>query len=484
MDSLPDLHAMALRAMRTHGLEPDMAPAALREAHAASQPAPPFDNRDIRDLRGLAWFSIDNDDTQDLDQLSVADSLPGGATRLRVAVADVDALAPKGGAIDAHAAFNTTSVYTAAGTFPMLPLVLSNDRTSLHEGQERLAVVVEMRVEGDGTVSRHQLYRAAVANQAKLTYDGVSRWLDGGEPPPLLAALPHVQAQLRLHDDLATRLRKWRQRRGALDLRTTAARPVLDQGRLVDLRADDRNRAKDLIADVMIATNAATARFLAEAGFPSLRRFLQSPRRWDRLEALATGLGTVLPPEPDAVALERFLAAQHARDPEGFGDLSLRVVKMLGSGAYVAAAPGAPELGHFGLAVSSYAHSTAPNRRYPDLVTQRLVKACLAGVAPPYSHAELVELARHCTLQEDNANKVERTVLKAAGAVLLHGRIGETFAAIVTGASPKGTYVRIARPLLEGRLVRGNEGLDVGDAMAVRLVALDAEQGHIDFERA
>lgn len=259
---------------------------------------------------------------------------------------------------------------------------------------------------------------------------------------------------------------------------------MLDQGRLVDLRADDRNRAKDLIADVMIATNAATARFLAEAGFPSLRRFLQSPRRWDRLEALATGLGTVLPPEPDAVALERFLAAQHARDPEGFGDLSLRVVKMLGSGAYVAAAPGAPELGHFGLAVSSYAHSTAPNRRYPDLVTQRLVKACLAGVAPPYSHAELVELARHCTLQEDNANKVERTVLKAAGAVLLHGRIGETFAAIVTGASPKGTYVRIARPLLEGRLVRGNEGLDVGDAMAVRLVALDAEQGHIDFERA
>ncbi|TFZ07453.1 RNB domain-containing ribonuclease [Ramlibacter henchirensis] len=467
--------------MQTHGLEPDFPAAALLEANAARPPAP---HADIRDLRALAWFSIDNDDTQDLDQLSVAESLPGGATRLLVAIADVDALARRGSAVDAHAALNTTSVYTAAGTFPMLPPVLSTDRTSLHEGQERLAVVVEMQVEDDGAVTQHQLYRAAVTNQAKLTYDGVSRWLDGDGPLPASASSARIQEQVRLHDHLATRLRRWRQRRGALDVRTPAARPVLEQGRLIDLRADDRNRAKDLIADVMIATNAATARFLAQAGFPSLRRFLQSPRRWDRIEALAAALGTVLPPEPDAVALERFLTDQRTRDPEGFGDLSLRVVKMLGSGSYVAAAPGAPELRHFGLAVSDYAHSTAPNRRYPDLVTQRLVKACLAGEAPPYSHAALAELARHCTLQEDNANKVERTVLKAAGAALLQGRIGDAFDAIVTGAAPKGTYVRIAQPLLEGRLVRGVEGLDVGDALRVRLVGVDAARGYIDLERA
>jgi exoribonuclease-2 len=479
--STHDLRAIAVHAMQTHGLKPDFDPAALREASAARQPAP---HGDIRDLRALAWFSIDNDDTQDLDQLSVAESLPGGATRLLVAIADVDALAPRGSAMDAHAAANTTSVYTAAGTFPMLPPLLSNDRTSLHEGRERLAVVVEMRVEEDGTVAGHALYRAAVTNQAKLTYDGVSRWLDGEGPLPEAAASARIEEQLRLHDDLSTRLRRWRQRRGALDVRTTAARPVLEDGRLVDLRADDRNRAKDLIADVMIATNAATARFLAQAGFPSLRRFLQSPRRWDRIEALAAGLGTVLPQAPDAVALERFLTDQRTRDPEGFGELSLRVIKMLGSGAYVAAAPGDPELRHFGLAVSDYAHSTAPNRRFPDLVTQRLLKACLAAQESPYTHAELAELARHCTAQEDNANKVERTVLKAAGAALLQGRIGESFDAIVTGAAAKGTYVRIARPLLEGRLVRGTEGADVGDALRVRLVAVDASQGHIDFERA
>jgi exoribonuclease-2 len=259
---------------------------------------------------------------------------------------------------------------------------------------------------------------------------------------------------------------------------------VFEQGRLVDMRADEKNRAKDLIADLMIAANAATARFLAQRGFPSLRRFLQSPRRWDRIEALAKALGTTLPPEPDAVALERFLVDQRTRHPDSFGDLSLRVVKMLGSGSYVAAAPGAPELGHFGLAVSDYAHSTAPNRRYPDLVTQRLVKACLAEQASPYSHADLIELARHCTLQEDNANKVERTVLKAAGAALLHDRVGDAFDAIVTGAGPKGTYVRITQPLLEGRLVQGSEGADVGDALRVRLVRVDAAQGHIDFERA
>ena len=482
-----NLHQIAVLAMRSRGLLPAFTPQALQEAEAARQ-AGPERNGTIRDLRHLTWFSIDNDDTRDLDQLSVAERLANATTRLLVAVADVDAMVRPSGAVDGHASANTTSVYTAAGVFPMLPEVLSTDLTSLHEGQERLALVVDMLVQADGTVSASDLYRATVRSRAKLTYDGVSAWLDGlGPPAPQLANVPGLDDQLRLHDALAGQLRQWRQQRGALNLKTVAARPVFQDGRLVDLRPDEKNRARDLIADLMIAANAATARFLADKGFPSLRRLLQAPRRWDRIVALAAGYGVQLPAAPDALTLDRFLCARRLADPAGFADLSLAVVKMLGSGEYAAApatAAGAAGLGHFGLAVNDYAHSTAPNRRFPDLVTQRLLKAALAGNPPPYPAEALSEIARHCTLQEDNANKVERQVLKAAGAWLLAGRIGETFDAIVTGAAAKGTFVRIGRPLLEGRVVRGFEGLDVGDAMRVRLVAVDASQSFIDFERA
>jgi exoribonuclease-2 len=479
-----DLHHIAVEAMRSRGLLPSFAPQALQEAEAARRTGPER-NGDIRDLRHLTWFSIDNDDTQDLDQLSVAEALPAGTARLLVAVADVDAMVRPGGAVDGHAGVNTTSVYTAAGVFPMLPEALSTDLTSLHEGQERLALVVDMLVQADGTVSSSDVYRAAVFNRAKLAYDGVSAWLDGvAPPPPQLATVPGLQDQLRLHDTLAGRLRQRRQQRGALNVRTVSARPVFEDGRLVDLRADEKNRAKDLIADLMIAANGATARFLAQKGFPSLRRLLQAPRRWDRIVALAAGYGVQLSAAPDALALDRFLSARRAQDPAGFADLSLKVVKMLGSGEYAAAPAGGASLGHFGLAVNDYAHSTAPNRRFPDLVTQRLLKAARAGAAPPYSAEALTAIARHCTVQEDNASKVERQVLKAAAAFLLHGRIGESFDAIVTGALAKGTFVRIGRPLLDGRVVRGFEGLDVGDSLRVRLVALDAAQGFIDFERA
>jgi len=488
-----NLYQIAINAMRSRGLLPVFTPEALQEAEAARQTN--LESHDaIRDLRHLGWFSIDNDDTRDLDQLSVAESLPAGAARLLVAVADVDTKVALGGAVDAHAAANTTSVYTAAGVFPMLPEVLSNDLTSLHEGRERLAVVVEMQVEADGTVSSATVYRAVVLNHAKLTYDAVSAWLDGtAPPPPQIGKVPGLEAQVRLHDGLADKLRQWRQARGALNVSTVSARPVFDaQGQLVDLRADTKNRAKDLIADIMIATNGATARFLVDKGFPSLRRFLQSPRRWDRIAALAIGHGVQLPAASDALALDRFLNARRLADPAGFADLSLAVVKLLGSGEY-AAAPAAANganganssngLGHFGLAVNDYAHSTAPNRRFPDLVTQRLLKAAIAGEAPPYSTEQLGHIARHCTLQEDNASKVERQVLKAAGAYLLHGRIGEKFDALVTGAAPKGTFVRINSPMLEGRVVRGFEGLDVGDMLRVKLVAVDADKSFIDFER-
>ena len=478
------LHQIAVEAMQSRGLLPAFTPQALQEADAARSTGLQCSG-DIRDLREFTWFSIDNDDTRDLDQLSVAQPLPGGAARLLVAVADVDAMVSPGGAVDGHAGANTTSVYTAAGVFPMLPEVLSTDLTSLHEGHERLAVVVDMLVQADGTVASSEIYRASVFNRAKLTYDRVSSWLDGQGPPlPQLALVPGLEEQLRLHDRLASQLRQWRQQRGALNVKTVAARPVFEDGRLVDLRPDEKNRAKDLIADLMIAANGATARFLADHGFPSLRRLLQAPRRWDRIVALAQGYGVQLPEAPDAIALDRFLTARRLADPEGFADLSLAVVKLLGSGEYAAAPAGGTGVGHFGLAVNDYAHSTAPNRRFPDLVTQRLLKAALAGAAPPYTAEALAAIAQHCTVQEDNANRVERQVLKAAAAFLLDGRVGESFDAIVTGAAAKGTFVRIASPMLEGRVVRGFDGLDVGDRLRVRLVAVDAAKSFIDFERA
>lgn len=479
----PQLFPLAVEAMRSRGLLPEFPCDVLAEAEAARQHSPERD-ADVRDLRHLTWFSIDNADTRDLDQLSVVEPLGNGAVRLLVAVADVDALVPIDGAIDRHAAVNTTSVYTAAGVFPMLPEVLSTDLTSLHQGQERAAVVVDMEVQADGSVDGAQLYRALVVNQAKLTYDDVSAWLEGRAPLPGPKDVTALEQQLRVHDDVALRMRRWRQSRGALEINTISARPVFRDGALVDLRPDERLRAKDLIADLMIAANTATARFLAQEGFPSLRRFLESPRRWDRIEALAASHGTVLPTEPDAVALQRFLGERRDADPAGFADLSLKLVKMLGPGVYVAAQPDGRDVGHFGLAASNYAHSTAPNRRYPDLVTQRLVKAALASKPSPYDFAALQAIAQHCTEQESHANAVERQVLKAAATFLLQDRIGDVFDAIVTGAAPKGTFVRIAQPLLEGRLVRGFEQADVGDALRVRLVALDAERGHIDFERA
>ncbi|MBC7941959.1 MAG: RNB domain-containing ribonuclease [Chitinophagaceae bacterium] len=479
----PDLTQIAALEMRTNGFEPVFAPEVLREAEgwARDGPARPTD---IRDLRSCQWFSIDNVDTLDLDQVSWAEALPDGSVRLAVAVADVDAMVHRGSSVDAHAAANTTSVYTAAGVFPMLPPLLSNDRTSLHEGEDRLSVVVEMKLDREGSVTDSHLYRAAVRNHAKLDYDSVAAWLEEQAPAPAaIATNAGLQAQLRLHDHVARNMRQWRQRRGALNVATSQVRPVFDKGELVDLRADERNRAKDLIADIMIATNGATARFLAHHGQPSLRRVLQQPRRWDRLVQLAEQHGAELPPAPDALALDRFLTARRTVDPSGFEDLSLAVVKLLGSGAYAAAAGGAAPAGHFGLAVNDYAHSTAPNRRFVDLVTQRLLKATLAQQAMPYSMHELDAIAKHCTVQEDSASTVERRVLKAAAAHLLQGRIGERFDAIITGVVPKGTFVRITSPMVEGQMVRGFEGLDVGDTVGVRLRGVDIGQRFIDFER-
>ena len=479
-----ELRLIAKRVMRERGLLPDFSRAVRAETDAIPGPAT-ADGASIRDLRDLPWASIDNDDSRDLDQLTVARTGSDGTVTVFVAVADVDALVGAGSAIDDHARINTTSVYTAAQVFPMLPEKLSTDLTSLGESEERLAVVVEMTVAADGAIPASDLYRAQVRNRAKLAYNGVSAWLEGGAPPPpKLAAVSGLDANLRLQDRVAKTLKRVRHRRGALCLETLEARAVFtEDGVLTDLRPDEKNRARELIEDFMIAANGVTARFLARNGYASLRRILRSPERWERIVALAVSLGEHLPDIPDAVALDAFLAKRRDAEPTTFPDLSLTVVKLLGKGEYVLERPNERGAGHFGLAVRDYTHATAPNRRFPDLVVQRLLKAALEGDRTPYPDEELAALAQHCTEQEDNAAKVERHVRKSAAALLLERRVGERFDGIVTGASEKGTWVRIASPMVEGRVVRGFEGLDVGDTVKVELVHTDAARGYIDFAR-
>jgi VacB/RNase II family 3'-5' exoribonuclease len=474
---------VARQAMIDNGLLPDFATAALQQLESIGQAAADS-SPDIRDLRQLLWASIDNDNSRDLDQLTVADALSGGAVKILVAIADVDAVVKAGSPIDAHAQTNTTSVYTAAAIFSMLPEKLSTDLTSLGEGAERLSLVIEMTIDTGGVVAASDFYRARVLNRAKLAYNAVGAWLTGAEPAPArVAAVAGMEQQLRLQDKVAQLLREARRARGALDLETIEAQPVYSAGVLSDLRPDETNRAKQLIEEFMVAANGVTAQFLSRKGFSALRRVLRQPKRWDRIVALAGEHGEALPAEPSARALNAFLAKRRQSDPALYPDLSLSIVKLLGSGEYLLDKPGQSIEGHFGLAVMDYTHSTAPNRRYPDLISQRVLKAALANQAAPYADAQLADLAAHCTEQEHNAAKVERLVNKAAAASLLSSRIGAKFDAIVTGASDKGTWVRISAPTTEGKVVRGFEGLDVGDRVRVVLLHTDVAHGFIDFAR-
>ena len=465
------------------GLEPDFSRDAMAELDAIRGAAPATGVPNLRDMRGRPWMSIDNDDSKDLDQLTLAEPGVNGATRIFVAVADVDAVVAKGTAIDAHARRNTTSVYTAAEIFPMLPEKLSTDLTSLNEGVDRLALVVEMDVEKDGSLARSDIYRAAVHNQAQLAYDSVSVGLTGGDFPEKAKELAGAIEQLHLQDTVAQTLRGRREDEGALDLETIEPKAVFANDEIVGLAVQQKNRARQLIEDFMIAANGVTARFLAAKGLASLRRVVRSPERWQKIVAVAAELGERLPAEPDSRALEQFLRKRRKTDPLRFPDLSLVIVKLMGAGEYVVERPGQPAIGHFGLAVRDYTHSTAPNRRFPDLITQRLLKAALAGDPTPYSSAELSPLATHCTEQEDDADKVERLVRKAAAALLLEQRIGQRFDGVVTGASEKGTWVRIFEPPAEGKLVHGFDGLEVGDKLRVKLISTDVERGFIDFVR-
>jgi VacB/RNase II family 3'-5' exoribonuclease len=475
------LQEIAREAMREYGLEPDLPAVAARElAQVGHAPL-----EGLRDLRDLLWSSIDNDESRDLDQLEVCADAGNGAIRLLVAIADVDALVAEGSAIDDHARRNTTSVYTPAQIFPMLPEVLSTDRTSLNEDADRSAMVVQMDVTAEGEIVASEVYPAAVRNHAKLAYGAVGAWLEGDGPPPdAMASIPGLDAQVRMQDVCASRLRQRREQAGALDFDRSEMKPVLDGDTVRELRIEQTNRARDLIESVMVSANAATAAFLAARRYPSIRRVVRAPERWPRIVELAAASGETLPGEPDAAALERFLHARRAvLDADGFADLSTSIIKLLGRGVYVAEGPDRDE-GHFALAVTNYTHATAPNRRFPDLVTQRMLKAAVARSAAPYTLAELDVLAEHCTRQEDAANKVERRVRKSAAALWLSSRIGQVFDGVVTGASPKGTWVRAGSPPVEGRLERGYEGVDVGDRIRVRLAHTDVVRGFIDFVRA
>jgi exoribonuclease-2 len=477
------LQRIAHRVMLEKGLVPDFPPPALAELDGIHGPATQVEGA-TRDLRNLLWCSIDNDDSRDLDQLTVAESMSNGAVKVLVAIADVDAVVKKQSALDDHARQNTTSVYTVAEIFPMLPEKLSTNLTSLNLESDRLAIVIEMVVVGDGSLQSSDLYQATVRNRAKLAYNSVAAWLDGKGPmPPGIGTVKGLDENLRLQDRVAQKLKALRHLHGALDLETIQARPVFDGDELKDLEADTKNRAKDIIEDFMVAANGVTARYLASKQFPSLRRVVRIPKHWDQIVVLAAERGTTLPKEPDAKALEQFLISAKAADPLRFPDLSLSVIKLLGSGEYVVQLPGGSVGGHFSLAVKDYAHSTAPNRRYPDIITQRLLKAAVAGSPLPYANDELEALAQHCTEAEDAAKKVERQVTKSAAAILLESRIGEKFDAIVTGASDKGTWVRLLQPPIEGRLERGFQGLDVGKQVHVKLISTDVERGFIDFAR-
>jgi exoribonuclease-2 len=478
-----DLIAAAHAAMIEHGFQPDFPPGVgpeLSSIHADSKT--PLPATGFEDLRSLLWSSIDNDTSKDLDQIEWAEQLQDGRIRVLIGVADVDARVAEGTVIDGHARSETTSVYTGVKVFPMLPPELSEGITSLNENEDRAAIVIEFKVNANGAASDGKAYRALVHNRAQLAYNAVGAWLEGKGPAPTkVAANTELAAQLKLQDRAAQAMAGSRYQHGALDLETIETRPVTQGSDVVDLARQEKNRATSLIEEFMVAANGVMARTFEDARVSSIRRVVRTPKRWDRIVEVAAGLGTTLPAEPDSKALNDFLLAQKQKDPDHFPDLSLAVIKLMGPGEYVLVKASEPSPGHFGLAVEDYTHSTAPNRRFPDMVAQRILKALLGKRAQPYSEGDLSAIAQRCTQMEDAARKVEREMSKRIAAVVLHPRIGQNFRGIVTGVNQYGTFVRAFEPHVEGMLVRGGRGLDVGDKVTVKLISTDPQRGFIDF---
>jgi len=480
-----DLQAAAKQVMIENGFEPEFSPQVQQELEELkAHPAKVEPSLNIRDLRNLLWSSIDNDTSRDLDQAEVAERLPNGETKVLVAIADVDTFVSKNSAIDEHAAEETTTVYTGVRNFPMLPEELSTDTSSLLENEDKLSIVIEFAVGNDGSVHSSSIYRAIIRNKAQLTYNAIGAWLENNSGvPDKLAASPDLQSQLKLQSEVAQALKNERYRHGALNIETIEVRPVVLNDKVVDVVKQDKNRATELIEDFMIAANEVVARMLEANKVSSIRRVVKTPERWGRIVELAARQGEQLPADPDSKALNEFLIKRKTADPDHFADLSLAVIKLMGPGEYVLERPEDPEQGHFGLAVQDYTHSTAPNRRFADLVTQRLLKAVLASQPAPYSDDELAAIAFNCTLKEDAARKVEREMSKRIAAVAMSSRISETFDAIVTGVTSRGTFVRVMKPAVEGLLVQGQQGADVGDKLRVKLIRTDSHRGYIDFVR-
>ena len=477
-----NLVAAAHAAMIQHGFQPDFPAGTDKELAAIQSNEALPSGAGIQDLRNLLWSSIDNDTSKDLDQIEWAEKLPDGGIRVLVGVADVDERVHQGSIIDKHAQSETTSVYTGVKVFPMLPVELSEGATSLNESQDRPAIVIEITVAADGSASNGKAYRALVRNRAQLAYPSVGAWLEGkGDPPPKVAANADLAAQLKLQDEAARRMMGNRFQHGALDLETIETRPVLITDQIIGIAPIVKNRATSLIEEFMIAANGVIARTFEDNGLASIRRIVRTPKRWDRIVELAKSRGYTLPAEPDSKALNDVLLAEKQKDPVRFADVSLTVIKLLGPGEYVLVKPNQPSPGHFGLAVQDYTHSTAPNRRFPDVVTQRLLKAWLTKTPAPYSEDALNQIANRCTVMEDAARHVERDMQKRIAAVALHPHIGQTYAAIVTGVNQSGTFVRTLDPHVDGMVVRGAKGLDVGDRVTVKLVNSDPQRGFIDF---
>lgn len=478
-----DLQATAKQVMQQRGFNPDFAPEACAQLATIEGRLQISPSADVRDLRSLLWSSIDNDTSRDLDQIEVAERGSNGDVKIMIGIADIDAFVPKQTPIDQHAARETTTVYTGIRNFPMLPDELSTGITSLLEGQDRLSIVIEFVVDTEGNLKSSDVYRAIVRNKAQLQYNSVGAWLEGtAAAPPKVAASAELQQQLKLQSDVAQKLKSQRFEHGALNLQTDEVHPLVLNDQVVDVVKQQKNRATELIEDFMVTANGVVARLLADVS--SLRRIVRTPKRWDRIVELAAGKGTELPAEPDSKALNDFLLHQKASDPDHFADLSLAVIKLIGPGEYVLERAGEVVSGHFGLAVQDYTHSTAPNRRFADVVTQRLIKAKLSGQSNPYSDDDLTAIATNCTMKEDAARKVERDMSKRLAAVAMQRRIGEVFDAVVTGTTDHGTFVRILQPHVEGLLAQGAQGLDVGDKLKAKLIRTDVARGYIDFARA
>lgn len=476
-----DLPASAYAEMLREGFKPDFpdgTEAQIEQIRSSSQSS----QGGLRDLRDLLWSSIDNDTSRDLDQIEVAERVDGGI-RVQVGVADVSSAVKKNTPIDRHAAFQTKTVYTGVRNFPMLPNELSTDLTSLNENVDRAAMVVEFLVDAQGRRSGAAIFGATVRNKAQLAYSRVGPWLEGKSDPDVkIEGSLELQDQLKLQNEAAQTLREHRVSEGALEFHRIEADPVIVDGEVRSIATSPKNHATELIEDFMIAANETMAETLLDAKRSCLRRIVRTPERWDRIVELVGRYGTQLPAEADSGALNAFLRKQRASDPIHYPDLSLAIIKLMGPGEYVlSSGTDTKPPGHFGLAARDYTHSTAPNRRFADLVMQRLVKALLASEPAPYTDAELAAIATQCNLQEKAGRKVERTMQKRVAAVALQDSIGHVFQGVVTGASEKGTYVRVFDPPVEGRVVRGEKGLDVGDRVSVKLLHTNPQMAYIDF---